>query len=221
MLALAPQLGADIALRLQQHRVHVDGRRGAAGHGLQRLGAADLAAVGGDGGVVGHVLRLERPHDQAAIGEQPAQPATSTDLPTSEPQPWIINAAMVRAYRSSPFAVNASVNPPLAQGLGALYIRGHMTIDHDSRLRRLRSAPGIAAFGKRTSFWGRSRTYPWPEPDAQQLDTFETLLEESDREIYAWIVGQEPTPAKFETDVLNDDPCVHAVRGARFAPRRG
>ncbi|MDR7114206.1 succinate dehydrogenase flavin-adding protein (antitoxin of CptAB toxin-antitoxin module) [Caulobacter sp. BE254] len=27
-------------------------------------------------------------------------------------------------------------------------------------------------------------------------------MEESDREIYAWIVGQEPTPAKFDTDVL-------------------
>ena len=37
-------------------------RRRAAGQRLQRLGAADLAAVRGDGGVVAHVLRLERPH---------------------------------------------------------------------------------------------------------------------------------------------------------------
>ena len=42
----------------------------AAGAGLQRLGAADLAAVGGDGGVVGHVLRLERPHARGRGGRR-------------------------------------------------------------------------------------------------------------------------------------------------------
>ena len=41
----------------------------AGGAGLQGLGAADLAAVGGDGGVVRHVLRLERAHAEAAVGE--------------------------------------------------------------------------------------------------------------------------------------------------------
>ena len=65
-LALHHDLRADLALRLQQDRVHVHRRRHAAGARLQRLGAADLAAVGGDGGVVRHVLRLERPHPQAA-----------------------------------------------------------------------------------------------------------------------------------------------------------
>ena len=43
--------------------------RDAGGAGLQRLGAADLAAGGGDGGVVGHVLRLERADAEAAVGE--------------------------------------------------------------------------------------------------------------------------------------------------------
>ena len=47
----------------------MDGRGDAGGAGLQRLGAADLAAVGGDGGVVGHVLRLERADAEAAVGE--------------------------------------------------------------------------------------------------------------------------------------------------------
>ena len=72
------QLGARVALRLQQDRVHVYGRRGAAGQSLKRLGAADLADAAlrigrSDGGVVGHVLRFERPHCQAAIGEDAAQ----------------------------------------------------------------------------------------------------------------------------------------------------
>jgi hypothetical protein len=63
--ALHHHLGADLALRLQQDRVHVHGGRHPGGAGLERLRPADLAAVGGDGGVVRHVLRLERPDPQA------------------------------------------------------------------------------------------------------------------------------------------------------------
>ncbi len=71
-LALHHDLAADVALRLQQHGVHVDRRRSAAGDGLQPLRPADLAAAGlarnvGDGGIVRHVLRLERPDDHAAL----------------------------------------------------------------------------------------------------------------------------------------------------------
>ena len=40
---------------------------------LQRLGAADLAAVDGDGGVVRHVLRLERRHLEAAPHQRARQ----------------------------------------------------------------------------------------------------------------------------------------------------
>ena len=65
--ALHHDLRADLALRLQQHRVHVHGRRHARRAGLQRLGAADLAAVRGHGGVVRHVLRLERPHASGRV----------------------------------------------------------------------------------------------------------------------------------------------------------
>ena len=48
--------------------IHVHARRHAGGARLQRLGAADLAAVGCDRGVVRHVLRLERPHAHSALG---------------------------------------------------------------------------------------------------------------------------------------------------------
>ena len=58
--ALHDDLRADVALGFQQHRVHVNAGRYARGACLQRLGAADLAAVRRDGGVVRHVLRLER-----------------------------------------------------------------------------------------------------------------------------------------------------------------
>src|SRR3546814_7887078 len=52
------------------HRVEVDHRVDAGGARLQRLGAADLAAVDGHGGIVRHVLRLERTDRHPAPGEQ-------------------------------------------------------------------------------------------------------------------------------------------------------
>jgi hypothetical protein len=58
-LAVDDDLGADIARRFQQHRVHVGVRRDAGRHRLQRLRATDFAAVGGDRAVQRHVLRLE------------------------------------------------------------------------------------------------------------------------------------------------------------------
>ena len=72
-LALHHDLRADIALGLQQHGVHVHARRHPRGARLQRLGAADLAAVGGDRGIVRHVLRLERAHAKAAAREGAGQ----------------------------------------------------------------------------------------------------------------------------------------------------
>jgi hypothetical protein len=62
-----------VALRLEQHRVHVDRGRDARGERLRGLRAADLAAVVGDGGVVRHVLRLERRHAQPRAREDAAE----------------------------------------------------------------------------------------------------------------------------------------------------
>ena len=61
-LALHHDLRADLALGLQQHRVHVHAERHPRGARLQRLRAADFAAICGNGGIVRHILRLERPH---------------------------------------------------------------------------------------------------------------------------------------------------------------
>ena len=101
-LALHHDLRADIALGLQQHRVHVDAERNAGGTRLQRLGAADLAAVGGDRGVVRHVLRLERADTKTTARKSARQPATSNDLPTSDPVPWIMMARAVIRTRCPP-----------------------------------------------------------------------------------------------------------------------
>ncbi len=64
-------LGAGVAVGLEQHRVHVGMRWQPGGLGLHRLGAADLAAVGGYRAVERHVLRLERRH-RHALARQPA-----------------------------------------------------------------------------------------------------------------------------------------------------
>ncbi len=68
-LALDDDLRARGSLGLQQHRVHVDGWLGLGGTGLQGLGTADLAAIGGDGGVVRHVLRLEGADLHSPVGQ--------------------------------------------------------------------------------------------------------------------------------------------------------
>lgn len=90
----------------------------------------------------------------------------------------------------------------VAQALTPLYIRRHMTIDHDSRLRRLRFRAWHRGFREADLILGPFADTHGANLTLEQIDTLETLLEESDREIYAWIVGQEPTPEKFETDVL-------------------
>ena len=35
-----------------------------------------------------------------------------------------------------------------------------------------------------------------------QLDDLETLLDQADQDIYAWIIGRTPTPAPFATEVM-------------------
>jgi hypothetical protein len=78
-------LRADLGLRLEQHRIHVDRRRHAARPRLQRLRPADLATVGGHGGIVAHVLRLERPHRQTAPDVRPAEPGHEQRLANVRP----------------------------------------------------------------------------------------------------------------------------------------
>lgn len=58
--AVHDDLRADIAVRLEQHGVHVRLRRDARRECLPRLRTADLAAIDGHGAVQRHVLRLER-----------------------------------------------------------------------------------------------------------------------------------------------------------------
>ena len=85
-LALHDHLRADLALRFQQHRVHVHRRRNTSRERLQRLRPADLAAIFGDGGVVRHVLRLERPDHEPAPHQRTREPRDEQRLADARPR---------------------------------------------------------------------------------------------------------------------------------------
>jgi antitoxin CptB len=38
--------------------------------------------------------------------------------------------------------------------------------------------------------------------DVSQLDRYEALLERNDVEVLAWVLGEEPAPSAYDTDVL-------------------
>ena len=80
-LAEHDDVGAGVAARLEQHRVHprvwLDARR----RGLHGLGPADLGAVWGDEGVEGHVLGLERRDPDSLPGQPAAQPGGEHAFP--------------------------------------------------------------------------------------------------------------------------------------------
>src|SRR5262249_3005938 len=77
---LYDDLGADLALRFEQYRVHVHAWRDTRRTRLQCLGTANLAAVGGDRGIVRHILRLERTDGEPAIGEGAREPGNDGRL---------------------------------------------------------------------------------------------------------------------------------------------
>ena len=40
------------------------------------------------------------------------------------------------------------------------------------------------------------------EMSETELDTFETLMAQSDVDLFYWVTGQRPVPPEFQTDVL-------------------
>ena len=76
-----------------------------------------------------------------------------------------------------------------------------MSID-DTRLRKLKYRAWHRGFREADLILG-----PFAEKHAQgltpaQLDVFETLLDQPDPDLYAWIVEQAPTPARFDGEVM-------------------
>ena len=93
---------AMVRLRLEQHRIHVDGRRRPARQRLQCRGAADLAAVAVTAALFDMFCGLKGRTTLPRFVSNRHSPATSSDLPTSEPQPWIISAATTALRQPTP-----------------------------------------------------------------------------------------------------------------------
>src|SRR5258708_15202227 len=83
--ALHDHLRAGFALRLQQHRVHVHARWHACSPRLQRLRPSDFTAVRSNGGIVSHVLGLERPAPQTTLTENTPQSGDQKRAPYISP----------------------------------------------------------------------------------------------------------------------------------------
>jgi len=65
---------------------------------------------------------------------------------------------------------------------------------HRSRYRGSREADLI--FGRFADVHVKSM-----EPDA--LDRYEALIEESDQDLMAWVMGREPVPARHDNDIFD------------------
>lgn len=77
-----------------------------------------------------------------------------------------------------------------------------MTID-DARLRKLKFRAGRRGFREADLILGPFAETYVATFDAFTLDEFEELLEVPDHDLYNWIVGRDPTPARWDGPLLN------------------
>lgn len=80
----------------------------------------------------------------------------------------------------------------------------------DVRLKRIRFRAWHRGFVEADLILGPFVDRHGPELSADQLDRLEALMEEDDHDLYAWIIGRAPTPAEFDTDVMD------LIKGFRF-----
>jgi antitoxin CptB len=104
----------------------------------------------------------------------------------------------VRAQRDAGGAV-----PALASSGQALYIPGHMSIDHDSRLRRLKFRAWHRGFREADLILGPFADQHVSTFSDAELDWFEELLEQPDQDLYGWILERSPTPAEFDGPLMD------------------
>ena len=78
-----------------------------------------------------------------------------------------------------------------------------MTTDDDARLKKLRFRAWRRGFREADLILGPFADRHVPVMTPAELDTFETLLEVPDQDLYAWIVGTAPTPSAFDHEIMN------------------
>ena len=81
---------------------------------------------------------------------------------------------------------------------------------NDPRLKKLKFRAWHRGFVEADLILGPFADSHLDKMSPAQIDTFEVLLEQPDQDLYAWIIGREPTPEAFDTDVMD------LIRGFRF-----
>ena len=73
---------------------------------------------------------------------------------------------------------------------------------HQANLRKLCFRASHRGFLEADLILGPFAREQTPLMTAAELIEFETLLEVPDHDLYAWIIGREPTPAQYDTDLM-------------------
>jgi antitoxin CptB len=104
-------------------------------------------------------------------------------------------------------------------GAGALYIR-HLLMNEtdDTRLRKLKFRAWRRGFREADLILGPFADKHVASFTDLELDTFETLLDQPDPDLYDWILGRTPTPADFDHDIMNR---IKAFRDIAYSRHKG
>jgi antitoxin CptB len=70
------------------------------------------------------------------------------------------------------------------------------------RLKKLKFRAGRRGFVEADLILGAFAAAEIARLSPAELDAFETLLEQPDQPLYAWIIGTEPTPPAFDHGVM-------------------
>jgi antitoxin CptB len=91
----------------------------------------------------------------------------------------------------------------VAAGLSGGYIRALMTDDTlQTRLARARFRAWRRGFREADLILGPFVDAEGSDLDAGELEAFEALLDQDDHQLYAWILGNAPTPAPHDGPVM-------------------
>jgi antitoxin CptB len=78
-----------------------------------------------------------------------------------------------------------------------------MTPHDDARIRKLRFRAWRRGIRETDLILGPFADNHVQHFTPEQLDRFEALLEVPDTDLYAWIVGREPTPEAFDDEIMS------------------
>jgi antitoxin CptB len=78
-----------------------------------------------------------------------------------------------------------------------------MTTDDDARLKKLRFRAWRRGFREADLILGPFADKYVSSFSPDELDWFEDLLDQPDQDLYAWIIGTAPTPAVYDSEIMN------------------